>query len=117
MESLFIQSFKNALKSDGFEPPEKILADGEFHQFTQQGDFENNQNSFYLLYPDKIYFGIYGYCGADCSIEVCSENLRLLDKEERVALNIIIKYRCNQELKKEIISNIDCLKLRSITIQ
>jgi putative DNA primase/helicase len=85
--------FKTAMREDGLNPPDEIIADGCIHRFSPYGN--NKKSGYYAFYPDGIPAGFYGCWKIGVTTSWCDKSFHTLDVPQREL------YRKKMELIKE----------------
>lgn len=80
------QSFLDAIRASGINPPLEIIADGKLHRFNSDAT-GNKKNGFYTFFPDEPPSGVFGCHKRDIKEKWCSRsggesNLTEAEREE-----------------------------------
>src|SRR5262249_32038893 len=80
-----IYQFRDAILAAGIEPPKNIVADGEIHRFSTNGDPKDDAG-WYVLHLDRLPAGAFGDWRNNISETWCAVSETTLTLEQRAEL-------------------------------
>jgi len=80
-----IESFRQALRDDGIEPPAGIIPDGSLHRFAVEGDKAGSKSGWYVLHADDPAAGSYGDWRHGIAETWCSKSSQDMTSAEKAA--------------------------------
>ncbi|WP_052465023.1 DUF3987 domain-containing protein [Geoalkalibacter subterraneus] len=88
-----IESFKDAMRQAGIDPPGDVVADGNLHRFHVTGDRTRSENGWYVLHSDPA-AGAFGCWKRDINETWSGREYQTLTPEEKA------RHRANLEAQK-----------------
>jgi len=84
-EISLIESFKQAMRDGGIEPPAEIMPDGSLHRCIVAGDRAKSENGWYCLHADDPAAGAFGCWKRGISEKWCSKAFQSMTRAEKAA--------------------------------
>ena len=85
-----VDTFRDSMAANGFDPPHEIIADDKIHRFAAKGGKPGKKSCWYVFYPDGIAAGAYGDWreGEDTWHKWCSRVENSLSEDQRRVLRL-----------------------------